>query len=353
VRITANQVTFARLVLMPALAGLIYGGEQAQQFATVLGILVGCTDFVDGWLARKQGPTILGGLMDPVADKVFIAVCFVPFADRGYISWQLVAALFLREYMVTALRSSFERRQRQLRSTWMSKMKTWVQMSTLGLLMMMLVVHSRTVLTAIFVTLAVAPLVGGIVFRVLKGTWWRGSVVGVLAHGTFAFIYIRWGSDGAALALAVFMVSLTWVSAWDYMAAAREVIAHPTAFDLARLLTAVALPIVGMLALAQGAAPAWAVVAIFALEFAHGGLDNLLAHHGEAASGAVWGGRLAVTVAALGLSLLVPAWGVPLGSLAFAVSLAGTVATFWNKRRFYLEAKHRDKKRPVAEPASL
>ena len=77
-RITANQVTFARLILMPMLCWLIYGNETWQTYAVVIGTLVGATDFVDGYLARKQGPTILGGLMDPIADKVFIAVCFVP-----------------------------------------------------------------------------------------------------------------------------------------------------------------------------------------------------------------------------------------------------------------------------------
>src|SRR4051812_16214862 len=134
-RITANQVTLARLILMPMLCGLIYGDRLMQTWACVLGTLVGATDFVDGYLARKQGPTVLGGLMDPVADKVFIAVCFVAYADRGYVPWQIVAALFLREYLVTALRSSFERRQRQLRSTYMSKVKTWVQMTSLALIL--------------------------------------------------------------------------------------------------------------------------------------------------------------------------------------------------------------------------
>ena len=32
-------------------------------------------------LARKYGPTVLGGLLDPIADKVFIAFAYTPFAD--------------------------------------------------------------------------------------------------------------------------------------------------------------------------------------------------------------------------------------------------------------------------------
>src|SRR6185436_1830881 len=132
-----------------------------QTWAVIIGSFVGATDFVDGYLARKQGPTVLGGLMDPIADKVFIAVCFVPFADRGYVPWEIVAALFLREYLVTALRSSFERRQRQLRSTYMSKVKTWVQMTSLALILIMQLVKSHLVLTFVFVGMAILPAVLG------------------------------------------------------------------------------------------------------------------------------------------------------------------------------------------------
>ena len=49
--------------------------------ALIAGTLIGCTDWVDGMLARKYGPTVLGGLLDPIADKVFIAFAYVPFAD--------------------------------------------------------------------------------------------------------------------------------------------------------------------------------------------------------------------------------------------------------------------------------
>jgi CDP-diacylglycerol--glycerol-3-phosphate 3-phosphatidyltransferase len=347
-RITANQVTLARLVAMPAVSWLIYGDRHAQLWAVVLGTLIGCTDFVDGWLARKHGPTILGGLMDPIADKVFIAVCFVPFADRGYVPWELVAALFLREYLVTALRSGFERRQRQLKSTYMSKMKTWVQMTSLGLLMLMLVVDSRTALIAVFVGLAVAPLLGGIAFLVIKRRHWKGSWLGVGAHGTFAAIYIVWGAEAAAVAVMWFAVLLTWVSAIDYMAAARTVIAEPTGFDASRVLPSLALPVVGMLAIVHAHAPAWAVVAVFGLEFAHGGLDNLLAHHDAAPSASVWLARMLVIIGALGATLLVPDQARVLAVVAFAASLLGAAATFIGKRRFYVEPNLRDKKRAPA-----
>ncbi len=350
-RITANQVTFARLILMPALCGLIYGDRTQQTWAVIIGTLVGATDFIDGYLARRQGPTILGGLMDPIADKVFIAVCFIPFADRGYVPWELIAALFLREYLVTALRSCFERRQKQLRSTYMSKVKTWVQMTSIALIMIMILVRSHAVLTAVFVGMAIIPGLLGIGFWLLKRRHWMGAWVGLGLHGFFAALFYLRGAKETTMVSVIIMIALTWISAVDYVKAAIVVVKATTLFDLSRLVPAAALPLVGMFALTHGSAPAWAVIIVMGLEFAHGGLDNHLAHHGAAAPWWVWGGRLGITVGALALTLVLPQHAAALGLVASAVSLAGTAVTFWSRRQFYLEPKLRDKKRTMAEPA--
>ena len=83
--VTANQVTLGRLALIPFCAYLLFEGPQAQVWAVILGTLIGCTDFVDGYLARKYGTTKLGGLMDPIADKVFTAVVFTRMMVAGYL----------------------------------------------------------------------------------------------------------------------------------------------------------------------------------------------------------------------------------------------------------------------------
>jgi phosphatidylglycerophosphate synthase len=86
--ITANQVTLGRLIPMPLLSWLIYQGgrygfldNKYMWSALIAGTLIGCTDWVDGMLARKYGPTVLGGLLDPMADKIFVAFAYTPFAD--------------------------------------------------------------------------------------------------------------------------------------------------------------------------------------------------------------------------------------------------------------------------------
>ena len=102
-RITANQVTIARLIGLPFVGALSYGDEQMRIMAVIIGTLIGLTDTVDGYLARKHGVTVLGSLLDPVADKVFIIVSYGICADRGLIPWWVAAAILSRELGVTVL----------------------------------------------------------------------------------------------------------------------------------------------------------------------------------------------------------------------------------------------------------
>lgn len=350
-RITANQVTFARLVMMPALCGLIYGGPTARLWAVIIGTVVGCTDFVDGYLARKHGPTVLGGLMDPIADKVFIAVCFIPYADRGWVAWWLVSLLFVRELLVTALRSSFELRQRQLKSTYLAKVKTWVQMCGLGVFMLMLVVEPRPLLW-FFAGSTAAAVVGGVLWRLVRGRHWVGAWVFAGCFGFLTGLFSLADLDTAAMGVLIVVVGVTWVSAIDYViVGAREVIPSMHAFDFTRLAAAGVLPILAVLAIVETPAPAWAIISLVGIEFAHGGLDNLLAHHGAAPSALSWGARTAATGAALGVALAIPERAELAAYVAFALSFLGAAATFIGQRRFYLEAKHRDKKRGAAAAA--
>src|SRR5262252_1727606 len=92
-RVTANQVTTVRLAAMPLLGYLVYCSPQAQVLGVILGTLIGLTDTVDGYLARKYGVTVLGSLLDPVADKVFTVVCYGVCADMGIIPWWVAAAV--------------------------------------------------------------------------------------------------------------------------------------------------------------------------------------------------------------------------------------------------------------------
>src|SRR5580692_8495770 len=113
---------------MPVLSWLIYRGAETGYknnpylwSALIAGTLIGCTDWVDGLLARKYGPTVLGGLLDPIADKVFTAFAYAPFAAIRLVPWWAVALMFSREFFVTALRSAYEQRGLTLKTSYFAK----------------------------------------------------------------------------------------------------------------------------------------------------------------------------------------------------------------------------------------
>ena len=128
--LTANHVTLLRILALPFPCwALLTRPEQPWMWvAFVWGALVGATDFVDGWMARRDGPTILGGLLDPVADKRFVAVLLLPLVVTGDCPAWAAGALFVRELLITTLRSSLAVRKQSLKTSQLGKLKTVVQM---------------------------------------------------------------------------------------------------------------------------------------------------------------------------------------------------------------------------------
>jgi CDP-diacylglycerol--glycerol-3-phosphate 3-phosphatidyltransferase len=342
------MVTFARLVPMPLLCWLVYRGEIWT--ALILGSIIGCTDFVDGYLARKYGPTVLGGLMDPIADKVFIAFAYFPFADMGVVPAWAVALLFAREFLVTALRSGYEQRGLTMKTSYFAKVKTWTQMQGLGMLLLFLLLVDRPdIMTGLLVALIAGPIVAGGAFWLVKRRFWPGAVI--MSALTVPLLLLHLYSPDVILAvIMITVVVITWLSGLDYVLVGVRQLRGRGDFggrDVVRLLGAVALPCLIFAALVETAMPAWPLVTILAVELAVGGLDNLLAHHKVAAGALAWGARV------LGISLLLAAGLVAsamdldaalpyLAIVAAAISTVGTAIEFWRGRDCYLDSRLRN-----------
>ena len=111
---------------------------------------------------------------------------------------------------------------------------------------------------------------------------------------------------------------------------------------------AAALPFIAVAAQTTNLAPKWCIITLVSLELAHGGLDNLLAHHHTEAGFAAWGARVVGELALLGYAWwsgaqLAARWAC-LG--AFAVGAVGLTLAFVQKRRYYLDP-------PAAKPKPL
>lgn len=349
--ITANRVTVLRLLPMPLVAYLVYQGEAGWWTGLGLGAVIASTDFVDGLLARKHGPTVLGALLDPIADKVFIALTYLPLVDLGYFPAWLVALLFAREFIVTALRSAYEQRGISLRTSFLSKIKTWVQMQGLGFLMLAALVD-RTLMLTVLLAITGVPLAIGLAGLVAKKVWHIPLIMGV-AMGLLTALYALPSGLPTTIEWALYViVGLTWVSGLDYLVGGLPRLYEAGGFgraDVVRLLGALAIPLLAVFGLVHTGAHPAPLMGLIAIELSVGGLDNLLSHHRASAGAIAWPLRTLGASALMAAAFFVatPSAATWLATAAFAVSLLGVAREFWRGRTYYLAAALRNEAAPA------
>ncbi len=137
-----NILTIARLILLPFIIVLLYlereVGVTAIWSALFLYIIAAITDFLDGWLARKWNQiSLFGTFMDPISDKIFVAVLLVVFIDLGRLTglWVIPVVFILsRELLVSGLREYLGPHNVQMPVSKIAKWKTAAQMLSLGFL---------------------------------------------------------------------------------------------------------------------------------------------------------------------------------------------------------------------------
>lgn len=95
-----NLISFARLALIPVFFWLfVTRTNDALAFALL--VLVGSTDWVDGFVARRTGQvSVLGKILDPVADRVAIVAILLAFLFRGTIPIAVALVILVRDGLV-------------------------------------------------------------------------------------------------------------------------------------------------------------------------------------------------------------------------------------------------------------
>ncbi|MEZ5116765.1 MAG: CDP-alcohol phosphatidyltransferase family protein [Candidatus Nanopelagicales bacterium] len=105
-----NLLSFARLLGVPVFLWLILG-PQADGWAFVLLVVAGITDWLDGKIARATGQiSRLGQLLDPLADRLYIAAALLGLALRGIVPWWLVVLLLGRDLVLALFLPGLRRR---------------------------------------------------------------------------------------------------------------------------------------------------------------------------------------------------------------------------------------------------
>ncbi len=132
-----NKITVARIVMIFIFL-LICNIEPLEDrklwrsVGLIFAIIAGLTDILDGWLARHyKVVSDFGRLMDPLADKIFIAATFIIMVDKDLLAGWVAVVVLSREFLVTGLRLLAVNKGKVISADISGKLKTSMQMGFL------------------------------------------------------------------------------------------------------------------------------------------------------------------------------------------------------------------------------
>lgn len=171
-----NLLTFLRILLIPVIVVIFYAPiAHANLIACALFGLAALTDWLDGYLARKLNQTTaFGAFLDPVADKITVAVALTLLVEVHAIWWLTLPAIVIigREIVISALREWMaEAGQRaNVAVSYIGKIKTTAQMIAIALLLAFLPDH-KYMWTGLVLLYIAALLTLWSMFVYLQAAW--------------------------------------------------------------------------------------------------------------------------------------------------------------------------------------
>ena len=153
-----NAITILRIVLVPVFAvAFVLNGDTARLIAFAVFCVAGLSDALDGLVARKfNAGSDFGRMLDPIADKVLVAVALMMLVAEGNIEQfnlepglhsllRLVPALIIlsREILVSGLREFLAGTHVSIPVTAVAKLKTTIQMIAIGAMILEPLAYER------------------------------------------------------------------------------------------------------------------------------------------------------------------------------------------------------------------
>ena len=174
-----NALTILRICLIPVLVVVFYlPFKNHLLVAAAIFAAAVITDWVDGYLARKLGQvTAFGAFLDPVADKLMVAVALVLLVERHDTHLFTLAACVIigREIVVSALREWMAElgERTSVAVSYVGKVKTAFQMVAItGLLAIDPDTNEGWLLALCYVVLYIAAVLTlWSMFIYLKAAW--------------------------------------------------------------------------------------------------------------------------------------------------------------------------------------
>ena len=142
-----NFLASIRILLAPLMFWIVLNPQLFTQngfdiswnyyFASLLFVLASATDFFDGYIAREWNQmTLLGAILDPLADKMLTLAAFLGLMMVGVANAWAIYIIIVRELFITGLRTVAVGEGLEVKASWAGKIKTVAQMFAIGFLLM-------------------------------------------------------------------------------------------------------------------------------------------------------------------------------------------------------------------------
>ena len=172
-----NKLTIFRVILIPFFVVCML--VPAIPFNNIIACVIFCvasfTDFLDGYLARRDGlVTNFGKFMDPLADKLLVGAALICLVETGQLPAWVVVIIISREFIISGFRLIASDNGVVIAASYWGKWKTVFQM--ISVVLLILNIEALSMVTTIALWIALALTVISLLDYVMKN-------IGILTEG--------------------------------------------------------------------------------------------------------------------------------------------------------------------------
>lgn len=193
----ANIITMLRICLVPVFVVALLSPwptwfgihdlithDVKSIIATAIFIIISCTDWLDGYLARKRHEvTDFGKFVDPLADKILVCAALLALIELQVLPSWPVLIILSREFIVSGIRMLAASRGEVIAASWYGKAKTVTQIIAIVLFLLKDILYASPDQNTIwnpFYVLAWAVMVVALILTVI-------SMLDYIAKARFLF----------------------------------------------------------------------------------------------------------------------------------------------------------------------
>lgn len=127
-----NKLTLCRVIMIPFFVFFMltdFVGDAGKWIALALFVIASMTDWLDGYLARKNNlVTVFGKFMDPLADKLLVCSAMICLIEKQVLPAWIVIVIISREFIISGFRLIAADHGIVIAASYWGKFKTVFQM---------------------------------------------------------------------------------------------------------------------------------------------------------------------------------------------------------------------------------